>query len=46
MRRAEVVESGCDDAHIELFSDPLPNDPEQSADIRASLVVGVEEGIP
>jgi hypothetical protein len=46
MRRVEVVESGCDDARVQLFSDPLPNDPEQSADIRASLVVGVEEGIP
>ena len=45
VRCIQIVEPRRNDARIQLITDPLPNDAEHGADVRASLAVGVVRGI-
>ena len=41
MRGVQIVESRCNDARVQLITDPLPNDTQHGADVRADARRGV-----
>ena len=44
MRCVQIVVSRRNDARIQLIADPLPNNTQQGADVRAWLAIGVVRG--
>lgn len=45
VRGVQIVVTRGNDARVQLITDPLPNDAQRGADVRASLAVVVVEGI-
>jgi hypothetical protein len=45
VRGVQIVVSCRNDARIQLITHPIPNDTQHGANVRASLAIGVVEGI-